>query len=177
MMRYKFCPKCGGRLILNENRELSKPVCTSCGFIFYQNPTVGVMGILIRDGKVLLGKRRRGNFKGQWCFPGGHVEWDEDVYEAARREFVEETGLNINITAVYTVLSDYGSIHEQFRRLHNLEQQNAIIWFLVKEIDGKLVAGDDIEEVEFFSFSEVPILAFPTHEIVLKKLKDEHLIL
>ena len=162
---------------MNEHREASKPVCISCGFIFYQNRTVGVMGILIRDGKVLLGKRRRGNFKGQWCFPGGHVEWDEDVYEGARREFVEETGLNIHITAVYTVLSDYGRIHEQFRRLHNLEQQNAIIWFLVEEIDGTLVAGDDIEEVEFFSFSEVPVVAFPTHEIVLQKLKDEHLIL
>jgi 8-oxo-dGTP diphosphatase len=176
MMRYQYCPKCGGKLSLNENRDISKPECTSCGCIFYQNPTAGVMGILIRDGKVLLGRRCRGNFKGRWCFPGGSVDWDEDVYEAVRREFLEETGLKIDITAVYTVLSNYGEQFVEWRRLHNFEQQHVIIWFLAKELGGKLNAGDDIDEVGFFSSNELPEIAFPVHEIVLKKLQNEHLI-
>lgn len=51
-MRYTFCPKCGGRLGLNERNEIARPACTTCGFIFYQNPIVSVAAILIRDGKV-----------------------------------------------------------------------------------------------------------------------------
>lgn len=164
-MRYNFCPKCGGRLGLNEKRERSRPYCISCGFIFYQNPAVGVAAIIIRDKKVLLGKRK-GSYGGQWCIPCGYVEWDEDVYEAAQREFFEETGLKIEITGVYTVLSNF----------HNPEQQSVGIWFLANEIEGELAAGDDIEEVGFFSSDDLPILAFPTDKMVLKKLKDEQLL-
>lgn len=164
-MRYHFCSKCGGRLSLNEKKEISRPYCISCGFVFYQNPVVGVAAIIIRDKKVLLGKRK-GSYEGQWCIPCGYVEWDEDVYEAARREFIEETGLKIEITAVYTVLSNF----------HNPEQQTVGIWFLANEIEGELAAGDDLEEVGFFSYEELPVLAFPTDRVVLKKLKDEQLL-
>lgn len=165
-MRYEYCPKCGGRLSLNDKKEISRPYCTSCGFIFYQNPVVGVAAILIRDNKILLGKRK-GSYKGLWCIPCGYVEWDEDVYDAARREFAEETGLKINITAVYKVLSNF----------HNPEQHSVGIWFLAKEEEGKIAAGDDIEEARFFSYSELPILAFPTDKVVLDELKDDQLLL
>jgi ADP-ribose pyrophosphatase YjhB (NUDIX family) len=152
-------------LSLNDKKEIYRPYCTSCSFIFYQNPAVGVAVILIRDKKVLLGKRKV-SYRGRWCIPSGYVEWDEDVYEAARREFEEETGLKIDISAVYAVLSNF----------HNPDKHTVGIWFLAKEIEGELVAADDIEEVGFFSYDELPILAFPTDEIVLRKLKSEQLI-
>jgi 8-oxo-dGTP diphosphatase len=164
-MRYEYCPKCGGRLGLNEKSEINRPYCRSCGFIFYQNPIVGVAAIVIKEKKVLLGKRK-GSYRGLWCFPCGYVEWDEDVYEAAQREFVEETGLKIEITSVYKVLSNF----------HNPEQQSVGIWFLAEEIGGQLAAGDDINEVGFFSYDELPTLAFPTDKIVLEKLKDDQLL-
>ena len=165
-MRYHFCPKCGGKLSLNEKREIARPYCTSCGFVFYQNPAVGVAAIVIREQKILLGKRK-GSYEGQWCIPCGYVEWDEDVYEAARREFAEETGLKIEITGVYTVLSNF----------HNPEQQTVGIWFLGKELGGELAAGDDLDEAEFFAYADLPELAFPTDRVVLRRLKDDHYLL
>jgi 8-oxo-dGTP diphosphatase len=161
-MRYKYCPKCGGTLRLNDNQDIARPVCTECGFVFYQNPAVGVAAIVIREKKILLGKRN-GTYKGQWCIPCGYVEWEEDVYDAARREFEEETGLQVQIEGVYAVLSNF----------HNPEQHTVGIWFLAKETGGSLKAKDDLEEAAFFSYGQLPDLAFPTDKRVLKKLKEE----
>jgi 8-oxo-dGTP diphosphatase len=43
---------------------------------------------------VLLIKRRWDPYKGHWALPGGHVDQGEDTEHAARRELLEETGLN-----------------------------------------------------------------------------------
>ncbi|HDR53582.1 MAG TPA: NUDIX domain-containing protein [archaeon] len=56
---------------------------------------VGVGVILLREGRVLLGKRKYGSGKGQWAFPGGHLELDESVEACAIRELKEETGLDL----------------------------------------------------------------------------------
>lgn len=62
-----------------------------------QRPKVGVGVILIREGKILLGKRKNAHGHGSWSFPGGHLEWNESIAQCARREVREETGL-INLT-------------------------------------------------------------------------------
>lgn len=165
-MRYSFCPKCGGRLALNEKDDETRPYCTACGFIFYQNPAVGVAAIVIRDEKILLGRRIGGEYGGKWCIPCGYVEWNEEVYEAARREFVEETGLLITIRGVYTVHSNF----------HNPSQHTVGIWFMAEEVDGELAAGDDLNAVDFFGYDELPELAFPTDWLVLQQLKQENLL-
>ncbi|NMA02848.1 MAG: NUDIX hydrolase [Clostridia bacterium] len=166
-MRYHFCPKCGSKLTLNEQQDKNKPLCQGCGFIFYQNPIVGVAAILIKDKKILLGKRNI-SYKGKWCIPCGYVEWDEDIYSAIKREFYEETGLIITPKSVYTALSNF----------HNPEQHTVGIWFLVNEVDGTMKAGDDLDEVQFFNFRDIEEekIAFPTDWIVLNKLKEENLI-
>jgi 8-oxo-dGTP diphosphatase len=48
-----------------------------------------------RDGKILLLKRAGGALSGQWFLPGGAVEPDELPEVAARRELVEESGLDV----------------------------------------------------------------------------------
>jgi len=67
----------------------------------YPRPAVTVDIILFTfhasDLKVLLIERKNEPFKGKWALPGGFVEMDEDLYEAARRELAEET----NVTDVY----------------------------------------------------------------------------
>jgi ADP-ribose pyrophosphatase YjhB (NUDIX family) len=130
--------------------------------------------ILIRNGKVLLG-RKRGRYSGQWCVPCGHVEWGEDVYDAAKREMLEETGLRIEITSLYTVTSLYGKPYKG-TEWHNPEQQSVMTWFLVQEIGGELRAGDDIDQVDYFTYRDLPQIAFPVHKIVLQKLSEEKLI-
>ena len=58
-------------------------------------PLVGVAVIVIKNGKVLLGKRKNSHGEGTWAFPGGHLEFGETIEECARREIFEETGITI----------------------------------------------------------------------------------
>ena len=56
-------------------------------------PLHGVGVLLLRDGKVLLGRRMSPHGRGTWSPPGGKTEPGESDEEAARRELAEETGL------------------------------------------------------------------------------------
>lgn len=58
-------------------------------------PQVGVGVIVIREGLILLGKRIGSLGAGTWALPGGHLEFGESVEDCARREVLEETGLEI----------------------------------------------------------------------------------
>ena len=101
--------------------------------------------------------------RGSGCIPCGHVEWGEDVREAARREFLEETGLEVELGSVYTVHSNF----------HDPKTLTVGIWFGAirwREVAG----GDDLDAVDYFPLSDLPNpLAFPTDELVLEQLRQE----
>lgn len=61
-----------------------------------RRPGVGIGVIVIRDGRVLLGRRRNAHGAGSWSCPGGHLEFGESIEACARRETLEETGLEID---------------------------------------------------------------------------------
>lgn len=58
-------------------------------------PKVGVGVMILRNGKVLLGKRKGAHGAGEYAFPGGHLEHLESIEGCARREVLEETGMEI----------------------------------------------------------------------------------
>lgn len=60
-----------------------------------ERPKVGVGVMILKDGKVLLGKRKNSTAEGEYAFPGGHLEHMESVEECVRREVLEETGIEI----------------------------------------------------------------------------------
>lgn len=55
------------------------------------------VGILMKpNGDVLLGQRPEGKpYAGYWEFPGGKVEAGEAIFDALKREFVEELGVEV----------------------------------------------------------------------------------
>ncbi len=62
-----------------------------------EHPRIGV-GVIIRhleEEKVLLGKRKNAHGGGTWSFPGGHLEHGETPEACAKRETLEETGVEI----------------------------------------------------------------------------------
>lgn len=63
--------------------------------IINERPKVGVGIIVVRDGKVLIGKRLGAHGEGTWSFPGGHLEFGETWEDAVAREAREETGLEV----------------------------------------------------------------------------------
>ena len=52
-------------------------------------PLVGIAVMVIKDNRVLLGKRQNSHGSGTWAYPGGHIEYNKTNKYYARREFSE----------------------------------------------------------------------------------------
>lgn len=122
---------------------------------------VRVSGILKENNKILLLKHENLGPKGfLWLPPGGGVEFGESLHEALKKEFLEETNLNIEV-------GEYLFTNEFLQNpYHAIE-----IFFLVKRLSGTLKLGFDPElsnsdqilsEVKFFSPAEINNLAADT---------------
>lgn len=51
--------------------------------------------MILKEGKVLLGKRKGSHGEGEYAFPGGHLEYMESFEDCAKREISEECGINV----------------------------------------------------------------------------------
>jgi ADP-ribose pyrophosphatase YjhB (NUDIX family) len=94
----RFCSRCGVELTFGQitGEERDRLACPSCGFVFYVNPRLVVTTLPITDrGEVMLIRRGIAPGYDMWAQPGGFLEIDETVREAAVRETLEETGLQI----------------------------------------------------------------------------------
>jgi ADP-ribose pyrophosphatase YjhB (NUDIX family) len=92
----KYCSRCGSSLRFGsiEGEARHRLGCDICGYVAYVNPRLVVTTIPITtDGRVVLLRRGIEPGYGAWAQPGGFLEVDETVTEAARRETLEETGL------------------------------------------------------------------------------------
>ena len=91
-----FCSRCGARLRMGEipGEDRERLACDACGYIAYVNPRLVVTAIPVTDaGEVVLLRRGIEPAYGSWAQPGGFLEVDETVNQAAIRETFEETGL------------------------------------------------------------------------------------
>jgi len=67
---------------------------------------VGIGVLVLRDHRILLGKRRNAHGAGEWSPPGGHLEFGETPEHCALREVREETGLTIEHARLGGVTND-----------------------------------------------------------------------
>jgi ADP-ribose pyrophosphatase YjhB (NUDIX family) len=104
---------------------------------------VCVDGVYLRDGKILLLKRNVEPFKGFWHVVGGHVEENETLKEALKREFREETGLDVVVGGIIG-----GRIEETFDRI------KIIVAFEVVSAEGEIRLNSENEAYGWFD--EVP---------------------
>jgi 8-oxo-dGTP diphosphatase len=102
----RFCPRCGAPgLEVAYPRSLH---CAACGHRAFYNPKPVAATILRdRDDRDTFWLLRRGfdPGAGRWTFPGGFVDLGESVEDAARREAMEEVGVQATINGLVGVYS------------------------------------------------------------------------
>jgi ADP-ribose pyrophosphatase YjhB (NUDIX family) len=159
-----FCPNCGTSLrfgaIDGEHRD--RLSCPSCGQILYVNPRLVVTTLPITDeGAIVLIRRGIEPGLGAWAQPGGFLEVDETVNQAAIRETYEETGL----------LVEPGEIIGLYTRL---EAAVVTIVFEARVVGGAAMPTPEALEVEAFPPDGIPWdrLAFKTTTWALRDWID-----
>lgn len=154
-MRYRFCMACGGRLrrVRQEGRPRLK--CRRCGWTFYGNPIPAAVALVIRGGKVLLGRRAGEPYRGTWDLPGGFLEAGETPERGLAREIREELGAGIRSAKFLAFFHDtYGCAG--FPILAAV--------YRVRLAPGRLRHGGDVSEVRWFSRRQLPYrkIGFPS---------------
>ncbi len=118
-----------------------------------KRPYVGVAVIVVRDGRVLLGKRKNAHGTGTWQFPGGHLEYGESIDACARRELYEETGLSIVNLRLGPFTND---VFEQ-------ENKHYVTLFVIADPtpgEARVKEPDKCECWDWFRWSEMPAPLF-----------------
>jgi 8-oxo-dGTP diphosphatase len=120
-------------------------------------PVVGVGAVIVKDGRVVIVKRRFAPRQGDWSLPGGRVHLGEPLVDALRREIREETSLEIAIGPIVEVVD---RIHRDGDRV---QYHFVIVDYLCICTGGELCAGDDAEDAAWVlphQLSEYGVNAF-----------------
>lgn len=144
-MAVDHCPKCGSALANRQEGERERPVCPSCGYIHFGDFSIGVGGVVIRDGKALLIRRGQEPYKGWWQIPGGYAERDELIDQAVEREVYEESGVRARARRVLGI-----------RNMMGETSTNVYVVFALEPIDGEARQdGGESTDAGFFSLAEM----------------------
>ncbi len=128
-----------------------KPISLTVDTVIFAKTGEGII--------VLLIKRKNEPFKEKWAIPGGFVDYDEELHDAARRELKEETGVtDAELEQVYTV----GTLGRDPRG-----RTVSVVYSAFVDINKVNVqAGDDAKEAEWFKINELPDLAFDHRDVM-----------
>lgn len=127
-------------------------------------PKVGVGVVIRKDGKILVGKRKGNHGGGYWAFPGGHLEMNESIEDCAKREVLEETGLEIlnlkKITFTNDIFPESG--------------KHYVTVYMVADYQGgevKIMEPEKCEEWGWFSLDNLPNPLFiPLQNLIKEKI-------
>lgn len=133
-----------------------------------KKPGVGVGIMLLKEGKVLLGKRHFDparadselHGEGTWTMPGGKLHFREELEGAAYREVLEETGVAINQKKLKMI-----SVTNDIVK----DAHFVTLGFLCEDFQGepKVMEPDEITEWRWFALGKLPRpIFFPSRKIL-----------
>ena len=133
-----------------------QPTSTSCASILHR-------------GRLLLIKRASDPGKGNWSFPGGRIELGETVLEAARREVLEETGIEIEPLEIFQVY-DWVTRDDTGRILFHY----IVHYVRARYVSGEPRAQDDATDVLWATRAELADLSMHpfARETAVRLLQD-----
>ena len=118
--------------------------------------------VLEPQGRVLLIKRGRPPFEGQYALPGGFVDVGETVEDACRRELMEETGVKAGKLTLVGVFSDPA---------RDPRSHSVAVTYLTRVRSMRATAGDDASAVEWVDEWRRLKLAFDHEKILQAAMK------
>jgi 8-oxo-dGTP diphosphatase len=129
---------------------------------------IGCEIFVIKNGEVLMGKRKNIYGAGEWGLPGGHLEYGEKLVEAAKRELKEETGIEAEQLTLNTISDDPRS-----------DQHYLHISFVLNNFDGEVILKepDKCEEWKFFPLNQLPENIFIGHRPIIETFNQKKLYL
>jgi len=158
-----YCPMCGQKKVINTENQFK---CDACQYVYYHNPAPTVGAIIIKNHRVLLGKRAMEPMKGYWDVPGGFMDANETPKETLKREMLEELGIKIEIGKFVGYFPDvYGKFNESTLNLY----------YVVTKWSGEIKPDDDVTEAKWFNLNKLPEIAFKNGLEAIEKYKSSQL--
>ena len=132
------------------------------------HPRVGVAAVVLRDNQVLLVQRGRDPGKGSWGLPGGMLELGETLAEGARREVMEECGVEIEIGPLVAVFEPMQRDEDGRLRFHYV-----VVDYLARYVTGEPRAGDDADDARWVDLGalEQLLMRKETSEVIWKAVE------
>ena len=152
----KFCSSCGAPISTRFVEGRDRWVCDACSQVHYRNPVPSTTCLISTETGIVVVKRRYDPGMGGWAFPGGFIDAEETVEEAAVREVKEETNLDVELESLLGVYS-YVDPHKS----------GLVVLFQARVTGGELQAGDDAEEACAYPAEALPQLVFESHRRAL----------
>lgn len=104
-----------------------------------------VGGVLEKDGEYLLVQEAQEKYRGKWNLPAGHLDPGEPLREGAKREILEETGYEVELSGICQVSNDYGQ-----------DDVLVHIVFATNILSGEIkIDPAEILDVKWFSYEEI----------------------
>ncbi len=128
-------------------------------------PRVGASAAIFKGEEILLIQRAKGTFTGLWSLPGGHVEPGEKAQDAARREVLEETGIDARIDGLVgvhdVIINDAAG---------GLRTHYVLAVYFGRWIAGDAMAASDSLAAQFFSLASIDTVPMtPDAQVIIRK--------
>ena len=132
-------------------------------------PQIGI-GVMIENekGEVLLGKRKGSHGEGEWCFPGGRLEFGETIFECAIRETKEECGLSVKDCELISVFDEFDYIESSGKHWVNIGVKAKY-----EGGEPECMESDKCEEWKWFSLDHLPKPLYSTIPYILENYKND----
>jgi len=141
-------------LIENEYPEMPRPAVAAV--------------VVSPDRRILMVKRGKPPAQDMWSVPGGSIELGETVFESAKREVLEETGIVCNPKRVCDVIDAIYRDESGAIRFHYV-----IVYVVAGFLHGRIKAQDDAVDAQWLSIEEISGLETPGRTLeLLQKIKE-----
>ncbi|MFZ3301932.1 MAG: NUDIX domain-containing protein [Microgenomates group bacterium] len=156
--QYKYCSNCGE---LFDKKSETLYLCPKCDFRIFVSPKPSV-GIFLfnQNGELLLIKRSIDPGKGLWGIPGGFINPNETLIEAAKRESLEEIGYSPDSFSYFnSYYGDYDYKGVVYKTISTI--------FVAKiDDDNRIkISDDESSEFKFFRINDISSEMIGTEDV------------